>query len=102
MSLKATSAKEIIKSGFVIGKDMLGTMTNTLILAYLGTSLPLVIYDILYYTLEGIMVLEVVYIEIIQSLVGTLGMLSAIPITSFICGFIYTKYKTEKQIEIIN
>jgi len=93
VSLNAHSAKEITKSGFSIGKDMLGTMTNTLILAYLGTSLPLVLYDILYMTLEGIFRLEVIYIEIIQSLVGTLGMLSIIPITSIICGLIYKEKK---------
>ncbi len=100
VSQKAENAKEIVKSGFAIGKDMLGTMTNTLILAYLGTSLPLITFDIIYYTMEGMMRLEVLYIELIQSIVGTLGMLSAIPITSLVSGFIYKKKKGIEELGV--
>lgn len=89
IALKDASRKEIITSGFRIGRDMLGTMTNTLILAYLGGSLALVLFTILYYTLQGIISLEFISIEILQALIGTIGMLTVIPITSVVCGFIY-------------
>lgn len=91
VSSKETNIKKIIKSGFTIGKDMLGTMTNTLILAYLGSSLPIVLFTILFSNFEVILRLEMITIELIQSIVGTLGMLSAIPIVSVFCGFIYNK-----------
>lgn len=91
VSSKETNTKKIIKSGFTIGKDMLGTMTNTLILAYLGSSLPIVLFTILFSNFEAILRLEMITIELIQSIVGTLGMLSAIPIVSVFCGFIYNK-----------
>lgn len=91
VSSKETNIKKIIKSGFTIGKDMLGTMTNTLILAYLGSSLPIVLFTILFSNFEAILRLEMITIELIQSIVGTLGMLSAIPIVSVFCGFIYNK-----------
>lgn len=102
VSLKTINAKEIIKSGFTIGKDMLGTMTNTLILAYLGSSLPIVLFTILFSNFETILRLEMISIELIQSIVGTLGMLSAIPIVSIFCGVIYNKIlKKEENNSII-
>lgn len=99
VSLKGAMGKEIIVSGFTIGKDMLGTMTNTLILAYLGSSLPVVLYTILFYNLEMILRLEMISIELVQSIIGTIGMLSAIPIVSIFCGFIYMKKKPIIKIE---
>ena len=44
--------------------------------------------------------LEVLYIELIQSIVGTLGMLSAIPITSLVSGFIYKKKKGIEELGV--
>ena len=35
--------KELFKSGMNVGRDIIGTMSNTLILVYLGSSLPLVL-----------------------------------------------------------
>ena len=36
--------KDLVRSGMNIGRDMVGTMTNTLILAFLGSGLTLIIY----------------------------------------------------------
>ncbi len=98
VSLKDNSKKGIIKSGFVIGRDMLGTMSNTLVLAYLGGSLAMVLFTIMYYTFESIMRLEVVAIEISQAIIGTIGMLLAIPITTLVSALIYSKTHRDKKI----
>lgn len=82
--------KTIVKSGFNIGKDIMGTMTNTLILAYIGSSLS----EVLLLTasnnsLSRVMNLEMIVVEILQALVGSIGLLTTIPLTSLVCAFLY-------------
>lgn len=76
---------DMMKSGFNIGKDIMGTMTNTLILAYLGSSLVTVlIYAASHYPILQLLNKEEISIEILQSLIGSLGMLFTIPCTTVI------------------
>ena len=70
----------------------MGTMSNTLVLAYIGSSLSttlvLVAYNV---TFVELMNMELIVVELLQALVGSIGMLMAIPMTSFICAAIYPK-----------
>ena len=82
--------KSIMKSGFNIGKDIMGTMTNTLILAYIGSSLS----EVLLLTasnnsLSRVFNLEMIVVEILQALVGSVGLLTTIPLTSLACAVLY-------------
>jgi len=84
--------KMIMKSGINIGKDMMGTMTNTLILAYIGSSLSAVLLACTYSgSLSHLMNKEVIVVEILQGLVGSIGILFTIPFTTFICAMLYIK-----------
>lgn len=86
------SASQLIRSGFAIGRDMMGTMSNTLILAYIGSSLSLVLLLMAYSPpLLSLLNREMIVAEILQTLVGSIGILCTIPMTSFICAFMYTK-----------
>ena len=79
------SGYAMIKSGLNIGKDIMGTMTNTLILAYIGSSLVMVvIYAASHYPLLQLLNMEEIVIEILQSLIGSLGMLFTIPFTTLV------------------
>lgn len=79
----------MIRSGLNIGKDIMGTMTNTLILAYLGSSLVMVvIYAASHYPLLQLLNMEEIVIEILQSLIGSLGMLFTIPFTTLVSAFL--------------
>jgi len=82
----------IFKSGITIGKDILGTMLNTLILAYLGSSLSLILLISAPPQPVPIMLFneELVIVEFLRALVGSFGMLLAIPLTAAICGKLYT------------
>lgn len=75
----------LMLSGLAVGKDIMATMTNTLILAYAGTSLPLLFLLFLSKT-PAIDIINSQYIaaEIIRSLCGSIGLLFTIPITSII------------------
>ncbi len=85
-------AREIMKSGFTIGGDMMGTMANTLVLAYIGSSLTCVLLYVSYNAnLSQVINKEKIVAEILQALAGSMGMLLTLPLTSVICALIYDR-----------
>ncbi len=90
--------KTIMKSGLNIGRDIMGTMTNTLILAYIGSSLATVLMlsvseDTLMFTLNR----EMVAVEILQAIVGSIGILTTIPLTSLVAATLYKNIEPIKE-----
>lgn len=88
----------LFKSGMNIGRDVLGTMANTLILAYIGSSLSVVLLLSVYSS--SVLYLfnrEMIVVEILQSLVGSFGLLFAMPLTSLVSAFLYTEKKDPYQ-----
>lgn len=82
--------RELMKSGFTIGRDMMGTMANTLVLAYIGSSLTSVLLLVAYNArLEQVVNKEMIVAEILQALAGSMGMLLTLPLTSAVCAVIY-------------
>ncbi len=81
---------DLISSGYTIGRDILGTMSNTLILAYIGSSLSVILVLIVYSPspLE-LLNREQIIVELLQSLVGIIAILGTIPLTTLICSFMY-------------
>lgn len=82
--------KTMVKSGFNIGKDAMSTMTNTLVLAYIGSSLSTVV--LIMSSEQDLMTIfnrELIVVEVLQALVGSMGILFAIPATSILSAFIY-------------
>lgn len=89
--------KELMKSGFTIGRDMMGTMANTLVLAYIGSSLTCVLLLVAYNSsIEQVINREVIVAEILQALAGSMGMLLTLPLTSAVCSVVYY-LKEEKR-----
>lgn len=94
--LGASSFNVLFKSGMNIGRDVMGTMANTLILAYIGSSLSIVLLLSAYSTsLMYLLNREMIVVEILQALVGSFGILFTMPLTSLICAVIYTKGKVQ-------
>lgn len=90
--------KSMLKSGFNIGKDAIGTMTNTLILAYMGSSLSVVLLLMVNY--KDVLLLfnlEMIVFEIIQAIIGSMGILFAIPITSLFAAYVYNQKKSDND-----
>ena len=91
--------KEIIKSGFNIGKDIMGTMTNTLILAYIGSSLSTVLLlTASSHSVAYLFNLEMIAVEILQALAGSIGILTTIPLTSVIAAALYRYVDPHKYV----
>ncbi len=86
------SQRELFKSGMEIGKDMMGTMANTLILAYIGSALTVTILQIIYNgSLFELLNKENIILEMMQAIIGSIGILLAIPFTAFMCSIFYKK-----------
>ena len=82
----------IFKSGLRIGRDIMGTMTNTLILAYIGSNLAgVLIYAASNYPILQLLNEEEIIIEFLQSLAGSLGMLFTIPFTAAVSAALFTQ-----------
>jgi len=75
----------MIKSGMNVGKDMMGTMSNTLILAYVGGSLHLMLLFLAYdVPFSEIINRDMIASEVVRALAGSIGLISAIPITAVV------------------
>jgi len=89
------SEKEAFKSVLTIGTDILGSMVNTLVLAYVGSSLSMILH-ISIKLQPGMpfwMVLNYnpVLNEIVKSVIGSIGMFICIPLTAIIAVKLYKR-----------
>lgn len=89
--------KELFLSGMNVGRDMMGTMTNTLILAFTGGSINTLVFIYVYnYQYLQIMNMYSVGIEIMQGLSASLGVILAVPFTSLITSILISGKSKEK------
>jgi len=89
----ALGAKRLIFSGFEVGRAALGTMTTTLLLAYVGCSLFLFLVFAAKTThFARIINFNFVSAEILRTLIGSIGMVLIVPITAVVAGFLYRKF----------
>lgn len=76
------TGRELWRSGMNIGRDMVGTMTNTLILAFLGSGFTLIIY---LYSLElpyiELMSSSYMGLEIVSGISSAIGVVLSVPVT---------------------
>lgn len=83
------SRRELFRSGMNIGRDAMGTMANTLILAFAGSSFNLLIliqiYDIPFLQLANT---DFLCIEILQSVAGSMGILLTVPLVAAISAYL--------------
>lgn len=88
------SRKELFQSGMMIGRDMISTMSNTLILAYVGSSVNLMVMIYAYsYQMHQILNLYSLGIEIMNGLAGSLGIILTVPFTAALTTLIMKKPK---------
>jgi len=90
------SRRDLIRSGMNIGHDMVGTMTNTLILALLGSSTVLIVY--LYsLSLSAHQFISSSYlaIEVVSGISSSIGVILAVPLTVLVTSFALTMKKNK-------
>lgn len=80
---------QLVSSGMNVGKDMIATMVNTLVLAYAGASMPLFLLFVnIGMPIDYILNTEIISAEIIRSLSGSVALILTIPLTSLIAASI--------------
>lgn len=80
--------RALFRHGMNIGRDHIAAMVNTLLLAYVGAALPLVLlFSVAADPISMTLNREIVAEEIVRTLVGSLGLLSSVPLTSAIAAF---------------
>ncbi len=93
-TMEGKSFKKMLRSGMNIGRDAIGTMTNTLILAYIGGALATVLLLMAYNkNILYLFNMEMIMAEIIQAVVGSIGILAAVPATAIFSAYVFNKKK---------
>ena len=75
--------RELMRGGIAVGRDHIAATVNTLFLAYAGASLPLLLlFTTSQDTLPDILTSEIVAVELVRTLVGSVGLIAAVPLTT--------------------
>ena len=86
----AISSGELFRSGLNIGRDVMGTMANTLILAYIGSSLCSVLLKVTFAgSVMQLINTEGMIVELLNALIGSMAILLTMPLTALVCCFMY-------------
>ena len=89
--------KNLFAAGMNVGRDVMGTMSNTLILAYTGSALPLLLLLIANdMSVSKILNLEMISVEVVRALAGSIGLVLCIPITAFVSALLYSELVKNK------
>jgi len=84
--------REHFHSGMVIGRDLIGTMVNTLILAFAGSSFTLILMIAgLSMAYRQFINIPLIAIEIIQALAGSIGIVLSVPLTNIVAALLHKK-----------
>ena len=86
------SRRDHMKAGMNVGRDIIGTMTNTLILAYTGASLPfLLLVNAYRWPMIRTINLDMIASEILRGFAGSLGLAVTVPATVAISALIFAR-----------
>ncbi|MCG8639595.1 MAG: YibE/F family protein [Desulfobacterales bacterium] len=89
---------ELIRSGFTVGRQVIGTMTTTLLLAYSGGYLTLLmIFKVKDPSFMRMINLKIVSAEIMRTLIGSIGLVMVAPITALLGGLIILGISKQKK-----
>ncbi len=86
--------KQIFRSGMNIGRDTMGTMANTLILAFVGSAFNLLIlFQVYKYPMIQILNSDMIVIEILQGIAGSIGIIATTPLVAALSAVIFQTHK---------
>lgn len=89
---------ELMGAGMNIGRDIMGTMSNTLILAYIGNSINLILVFLVYKRpLIPFVNMDEVAAEVIRAMAGSIGLIMTIPITTFVKGIFRENFSVSSR-----
>jgi uncharacterized membrane protein len=94
----SATRRQLYSSGINIGRDHIASTVNTLVLAYSAAALPL----LLLFTQSGlamgdVLTTETVAVEIVQTLVGSIGLVASVPLTTALACWVVTSVGPARQ-----
>jgi len=91
-------ARQLYAAGIVIGRDHIASTVNTLVLAYAGASLALLlVFTQAGRSLGDVVVGELVAVEVVRTLVGSIGLVAAVPLTTALAAYVVTRGSTPRE-----
>jgi uncharacterized membrane protein len=105
--LHATStdatATTLYRSGMRIGRDHIASTVYTIVLAYAGAALPLLLlFTVNHADLGDVANSEIVAEEIVRTLVGSIGLVASVPITTFIAALVVTSDRSPAGVSVLS
>jgi uncharacterized membrane protein len=86
--------RQLYRAAIRIGRDHIASTVNTLVLAYAGASLPLLIlFTLSNRHLGDVLTGEVVAEEVVRTLIGSIGLVAAVPVTTALTAFVATRHR---------
>lgn len=84
--------QEITLGALNVGRDVMGTMANTLILAYAGAAIPMLLL-VRGYQMDWLKIInmDLIATEFVRGIAGSIGLVIAVPITAVISGFLQAR-----------
>ncbi len=84
--------KELTAGALNVGRDVLGTMANTLILAYVGAATPLLLLVVGHgMPWLKLVNLDLIATEFVRGIAGTVGLIAAVPVTALLSGYLLSR-----------
>lgn len=91
--------RSLYERGVRVGRDHVGSLVNTLALAYVGTALPLVLlYAQSQAPFLDILNQEVVAAELVRIIVGSIGLVLAVPFTTLVAAYYFSRHEIDNSL----
>ncbi|WP_405855549.1 YibE/F family protein [Streptomyces sp. NBC_00090] len=88
--------RALYRAGIRIGRDHIASVVNTLVLAYAGAALPLLLlFSIARSSMGTVANSELVAMEIVRTLVGSIGLVAAVPVTTALAALVVSADRPE-------
>ncbi|AXE79013.1 membrane protein [Streptomyces atratus] len=88
-------ARGLYRAGIRIGRDHIASVVNTLVLAYAGAALPLLLlFSIAQSSVGTVTNSELVAEEIVRTLVGSIGLVASVPVTTVLAALVVSADRT--------
>jgi uncharacterized membrane protein len=96
----SVGARQLYRAGIRIGRDHIASTVNTLVLAYTAAALPtLLLFSQSGLAIGEVLTTETLAVEIIQTLVGSIGLVASVPLTTALASWVVTLASRDDQPE---
>jgi uncharacterized membrane protein len=93
----ALGARSLFRRALGVGRDHIAATVNTLVLAYAGAALPvLLLFSLGSWTFTGAVNSEIVAAEVVATIVGSIGLIAAVPITTALAAFLAVRFTPDQ------